>query len=519
MLIVGEHGDYPHNAKGQILYPRYEFFKQCVEVFERDGRAVPVYNDKHLSYSFRKASEMVADSKRLKFPMLAGSSLPVTWRLPELELPLECEIDEALMVGVGSSDPMDYHALEAMQCMVERRRGGETGIKSVQLIEGPAVWDAGEQGRDSKRLLEAALCVLRQNPGQDDGRRTAAGPGRQRRAAQDRAAAGGLLHRTARRLRNALDAQRRGRGLHVCLPAQGGDRRTFDAVLPHADAERYVFRFLGVEDRGDVRDGRGHLPVERTQIVCGISRAASTPKSPGTAGWRRRISTSRTARGSVSVLPRVTRQSRDESHHPQSIRVAGTNMCASRRASQSARVRRGPDRSRATAGLGRARWPARLRTSPAIKLIDATRSTSCRRRQLLQVRERLRFQRTQPVRLPKGGHPFQRPIARSADFVRVEDGRQPAHRGERFIWTFQIRPSPPPGLRTREISREGAIGGEPVKRLGCEHCIHALIGQPDRLGRSVDDVHARQPSSQPGPRIGHGLDGDDLVRRLRPGAS
>jgi len=70
---------------------------------------------------------------------------------------LDCEIDEALMVGCGSSDPMDYHALEAMQCMVERRRGGETGIKSVQLIEGDAVWQAGEQGRYSKRLLEAAL--------------------------------------------------------------------------------------------------------------------------------------------------------------------------------------------------------------------------------------------------------------------------------------------------------------------------------------------------------------------------
>jgi hypothetical protein len=77
--------------------------------------------------------------------------------LPELELPLDCEIDEALMVGCGSSDPMDYHALEAMQSMVERRRGGETGIKSVQLIEGDSVWQAGEQGRYSRRLLEAAL--------------------------------------------------------------------------------------------------------------------------------------------------------------------------------------------------------------------------------------------------------------------------------------------------------------------------------------------------------------------------
>jgi hypothetical protein len=157
VLIIGEHGNYPRNEKGQILYPRYEFFKQCVEVFEKDGHAVPVYNDKHLSYSFEKAQWMVASSHRLKFPVLAGSSLPVTWRLPDIELPLNCEIEEALMVGDGGSDPMDFHALEGMQCMVERRKGGETGVRAVQMIEGDAVWKAGEQGRWSKELLTAAL--------------------------------------------------------------------------------------------------------------------------------------------------------------------------------------------------------------------------------------------------------------------------------------------------------------------------------------------------------------------------
>ena len=157
VLIIGEHGNYPRNEKGQILYPRHEFFKQCVEVFEKDGRAVPVYNDKHLSYSFEKAKWMVDQSKRLKFPMLAGSSLPVTWRLPDIELPLGSEIEDALMVGEGGSDPMDYHALEAMQCMIERRKGGESGVKAVQLVEGDAVWKAGDEGRWSKALLTAAL--------------------------------------------------------------------------------------------------------------------------------------------------------------------------------------------------------------------------------------------------------------------------------------------------------------------------------------------------------------------------
>lgn len=154
VLIIAEHGDYPKNDLGQVLYPRYEFFKECVDVFTADGRSVPVYNDKHLSYSFEKARWMVDQSKKLGFPMLAGSSLPVTWRLPNLELPLGCEIEDALMVGVGGSDPMDYHALEAMQCMVERRKGGETGIKSVQLIDGAAVW---EDKRWSRDLLVSAL--------------------------------------------------------------------------------------------------------------------------------------------------------------------------------------------------------------------------------------------------------------------------------------------------------------------------------------------------------------------------
>ena len=157
VVIIAEHGDYPRNEKGQILYPRFEFFQQVMEVFDKDGRVAPVFNDKHLSYSGEKARKMVAEARRLQVPFLAGSSLPVTWRLPPVDIPWQAELDEALMIGVGGSDAMDYHALEAMQCMVERRKGGETGVKSVQMLEGNEVWKAGEQGRWSMRLLEAAL--------------------------------------------------------------------------------------------------------------------------------------------------------------------------------------------------------------------------------------------------------------------------------------------------------------------------------------------------------------------------
>jgi hypothetical protein len=152
VLIIGEHGEYPNNDKGQKLYPRYEFFQQCLEVFKVSGRAVPVYNDKHLSYSFEKARSMVQASKKMGFPMLGGSSLPVTWRLPDVEMPFGAHIEDAVMVGVGGSDAMDFHALEALQCMVERRQGGETGVKAVQMLTGDQVWKSV-----SKDLLSSAL--------------------------------------------------------------------------------------------------------------------------------------------------------------------------------------------------------------------------------------------------------------------------------------------------------------------------------------------------------------------------
>ncbi|MGB8538105.1 MAG: hypothetical protein WCD57_16910 [Acidobacteriaceae bacterium] len=157
VLAIVEQDDYPSNDRGQILLPSYDFFQQCVEVFEDEGRAVPYFNHKQLSYSFEQAQTMVKTANRLRFPLLAGSSLPVTWRLPDVDIPLGAEVEEAVMVGVGGFDGKDFDALEALQCMLERRKGGETGVKAVQLLEGDDVWAAGDAGRWSRDLLSSAL--------------------------------------------------------------------------------------------------------------------------------------------------------------------------------------------------------------------------------------------------------------------------------------------------------------------------------------------------------------------------
>ena len=157
VLLIGEHGDYPKNELGQTLYPRHEFFRQIVKTFQQDQRTAPVFVDKHLSYEFEKAEWMTRQAKRGNFALMAGSSIPVAIRLPALELPLESELESALAVGYGGLDSYDFHALEGLQCMVERRSGGETGVRAVQYLEGEAVWKAGDEGVWSWELLEAAV--------------------------------------------------------------------------------------------------------------------------------------------------------------------------------------------------------------------------------------------------------------------------------------------------------------------------------------------------------------------------
>jgi hypothetical protein len=157
VLLIAEHGDYPYNAKGQKLYPRYDFFQKIVEVFRRTGRAVPVFCDKHLSYDRKAAQQMLDTAQRMGLPLFAGSSLPVTWRRPELELPLGTPIAEALVASRGELEIYGIHALEALQCMVERRSKGQQGLRAVTCLEGEAVWKAGDDGLWSWALLEHAL--------------------------------------------------------------------------------------------------------------------------------------------------------------------------------------------------------------------------------------------------------------------------------------------------------------------------------------------------------------------------
>jgi hypothetical protein len=157
VVVIAEHGQYPKTAIGQTRYPRYQFFKEIVKVFEDSGRSVPVFNDKHLSTEWSECVEMVADARRLGFPFQAGSSLPVTRRMPAIDIPVGTRMVESVCVAYGGPDSYDIHGLETAQCMSERRKGGEVGIQRVTALRGDAFWDRVAQRPDTRRLVESAL--------------------------------------------------------------------------------------------------------------------------------------------------------------------------------------------------------------------------------------------------------------------------------------------------------------------------------------------------------------------------
>lgn len=157
VLSIVEHGQYPTNSRGVVMYPRKEFFDREVCVMQRSNRFVRIFNDKHLSYRWDYAKQMYDVARSCGIPLMAGSSVPLASRRPSLTLPANAEIEEVVAIHGGSIEGYDFHGLELLQSFVEARRGGETGISSVELLEGEALMQAAKDGRWSRELADAAM--------------------------------------------------------------------------------------------------------------------------------------------------------------------------------------------------------------------------------------------------------------------------------------------------------------------------------------------------------------------------
>ncbi len=157
VLSIGEHGNYPVNDKGQRMYPRKRFFDEIVAAFRKSGRTAPVFNDKHLSYRWDWAKEMVDTARQMGIPLMAGSSVPLAQRRPPLELPPQAAITDAVSIHGGGVESYDFHGLEVLQSIVEARQGGESGVVRLRFLDFDALWEAADRGDWSVDLAKRAM--------------------------------------------------------------------------------------------------------------------------------------------------------------------------------------------------------------------------------------------------------------------------------------------------------------------------------------------------------------------------
>jgi hypothetical protein len=152
-----EHGDYPMSPSGNKEYPKRRIFEEVVQVFEESGRVVPVFMDKHLADNWEDAKWIYDTAMQMGIPLMAGSSLPVARRHPDINLPRGTIVQEMIGIFQGGIDGHSFHVLEFMQSFLERRAGGETGIRRIRALEGDEVWQAGRDGLYDGALLLAAM--------------------------------------------------------------------------------------------------------------------------------------------------------------------------------------------------------------------------------------------------------------------------------------------------------------------------------------------------------------------------
>lgn len=160
VISIGEHGSYPRNEKGQVLHPRRRFFAGITDTFEKYGKVVPVFNDKHLGPVWEDAKWMYDRAQQLQVPFMAGSSMTVGYRDPHIEVPFGCEIEHAVGIGYSGLDIYGSHTLEFFQWHLEKRKGAETGIKWVQCLQGDAMWKVLEDGTISQEAFDAAYAAV-----------------------------------------------------------------------------------------------------------------------------------------------------------------------------------------------------------------------------------------------------------------------------------------------------------------------------------------------------------------------
>jgi hypothetical protein len=246
-----------------------------------------------LANSLGHAQQLVGLARSRKIALLAGTPLCVTWRLPEVELPPATPLSEALIVVQANPSPgqasppappsslrgAELHALEGLLPVIERRRSGESGVRSIRFLEGKEMWKAGDKGNWSWQLLAAALSRSHSPQGDPvlDGR------------TQDLAGLG-LVPKLARNPRGWLLEHRDGlrsailvldgvvADFNFAVKAQDGSIVSAQLFRAPSPAEQHFSRLAAVME-GFFRSGVAPWSVERNLLVAGLLERFGQPSS------------------------------------------------------------------------------------------------------------------------------------------------------------------------------------------------------------------------------------------------
>jgi hypothetical protein len=267
VLFIGEHGSYPKSRLGAIMYPRMRIAEEIFRVFEFSGRSVPLFHDKHLSYNWLDSKWVYDRAKELDVPMMAGSCIPLCWRDPPLEHPLDSNITEAVVLLYASPEAYGVHGVEMLQCMVERRKGRETGIKSVQHVQGKAFFKAAEEGKIPMDLVEAAAATIDEKK-----------PGKMQDHAQH---VFGIILEYTDGMRGVVVMCHNYYGANWAYAARVDGRiaaTRFNYVMAKSVPS---FSYLGLNIQQMFLTGRPQYPVERTLLSSGVVDAALRSAAAG----------------------------------------------------------------------------------------------------------------------------------------------------------------------------------------------------------------------------------------------
>lgn len=265
VLSIGEHGTYPTNKLGQLEYPRKRFFDEIVAVMKRSHRFVPLFNDKHLSYRWDWAKEMADTASELGIPLMAGSSVPLAQRVPPLALPENAVITEAVSIHGGGVESYDFHALEVLQSIVEFRKGGETGVTAVEFLSGDALWKAGDDGRWSMALVEAAMAT-------DPGKKPTSV--KQAEGVKENEPHGILLTYKDGMKATVLKVGHSATRWNFACTVKGAPKPLATRFHVGPWDNRNLFKALSHAIQHHFRTGRAPYPVERTLLASGILDAS-----------------------------------------------------------------------------------------------------------------------------------------------------------------------------------------------------------------------------------------------------